>query len=250
MNQRNKHIDPFWIPLLKQTYQIPIFYKYLSFANAKLMLEKHNIQFTRGDGLNDHRDLDICKCDLSIIDALSIRFNIPQSIIAPKLQAQAKWIKSIGVCSLGQTGDNPKLWDDYASTKNWMGKKRENGICIGLDQNLLIDCLIKQKHLISAFVVNYVKDVEKTIPWELSFGSQKEIWEFLYRVYATKDIKWQDENEIRIVYADALTEVYKRIIIDKSCFKYVIFGKSISKKQKFEIEELISTYPNIQKIYR
>lgn len=118
MIQRNKHIDPFWIPLLKQTYQIPIFYKYLSFANAKLMLEKHNIQFTRGDGLNDPRDLDICKCDLSIIDALSIRFNIPQSIIAPKLQAQAKWIKSIGVCSLGQTGDNPKLWEDYASTKN------------------------------------------------------------------------------------------------------------------------------------
>ena len=250
MNKQNKNKYSYWEPFLRQTNRIPIFYKYLSFANAKLMLEKHNIQFTRGDGLNDTRDLDICKCDLSIINALSTHLNIPQEIITPKLQTQAEWIKSIGVCSLGQTGDNLKLWKEYASSKNWLGLNRETGICIGLDQNLLIDCLIKQKHLISTFVVNYINDVGKSIPWELSFGSQEEQWQFLYRIYTTKDIKWQEEQEVRLVYAETLKEVHKRIVIDKLCFKYVIFGKSVSRKHRLELDDVLSTYPNIQKIYR
>lgn len=250
MSKPKKQVDPFMLSLLKQTNGIPIFYKYLTYSSAKLMLEHHNIQFTRGDGLNDPRDLDICKCDMSVIEELSTKLKIPEHIIIPRIQQQAKWIKSIGVCSLGQSRENPALWKEYACSKNWLGLKRETGICIGLDQDLLIHDLVSQEHLISALLVDYVHNVAQTIPWELSFGTQKEVWQFLVKIYATKDLKWQEEKEVRLVYAESLDEKYKRIPLDKSCFKYVIFGKDVNRKNKSELEKIISTYPNIQVIDR
>lgn len=250
MSKNKQKADPFMLSLRNQTNKIPNFYKYLTYSSAKLMLEHHNIQFTRGDGLNDPRDLDICKCDMTIIDALSTHLKIPQDIVAPKVQLQAKWIKSIGVCSLGQSGDNPTLWKEYACDKNWLGMKRENGVCIGLDQDILIKSLVNHHHLVSALIVNYVDNVSGIIPWELSLGPQKDVWLFLCKLYTTKDLKWRDEKEVRLVYAETLDTKYKRIAIDKSCFKYVIFGKDMSRKKKLELEEIISTYPNIHKIYR
>ena len=67
--------------VVEQAKQYPIVYKHLTFENGCLMLRYNNIQFTRGDMLNDSEDLNISKFDINKPNSIFEEFGIVGIII-------------------------------------------------------------------------------------------------------------------------------------------------------------------------
>lgn len=220
-------------------------YKYLTFESGMQMLANSNIQFTRGDTLNDNEDCDICKCDLSEQIKLLQKLNVSDETIMEMWQKRRKEISNFGICSLGTSADNDTLWKRYASS-NWC--KRENGICIKLNLRKLIDCLLSENKIF-ALTVHYVDSVKQSIPWGLYINNPMR---FIYLLFSTKNKKkWEAEQELRLILPKNIDDKYFRCNIDKCCFEEVYYGKNMSVKQCEKLNAILdSTFPNINRIYR
>lgn len=238
-DKQNKDIKLFMQSLVAQTNKHKYVYKYLTFESGKKMLENSNIQFTRGDKLNDEEDCNICKCDMSKPIEILTKMNLPPNIIDNVIQKKKDEISHLGICSFGTDAENDTLWKRYASEN----KNIENGICIKLELDSLIKYLVKSNKIVSALLVRYVENVKDSIPWELFISDGMSRMVFLYLLFSIKNRKkWEREHELRLIMPEYLDEEYMRCVIDKRCFKGVYYGKEMTIEQRKDIESILSQY--------
>lgn len=239
-------IKSFMRLVVEQAQMHPIIYKYLTYNSGCQMLQNHNIQFTRGDKLNDIEDLNISKFNIDAPREFCKECGIDMSLIDNKLAERANEFKSFGICSLGISPLNSVLWNRYTHTES----ENEDGICIGLNQEKVINALIKQGLKTACIVVRYKSSVANTIPW-LAFSSSSPVKIFAgYQFFALKNLDpWEPEQEIRLVYTNIMTEEYHRIILPKDCFESVYFGKDMNTKQRQFVGQILSRhFPKIKPI--
>lgn len=231
--------------LVASTNLFPSMYKYLTFDNAFAMLSAMNLQFTKAYKLNDEYEFDIRKCDFSRIEKTLKNCGLQDSLIKDKIEEANTFFKSIGVCSLGTSPNNSKLWDKYASSPNG----ETDGLCIEIDQHAVINNLLSHGYKTCALLVHYVDNVEKFLPWELYLGNQYERTIFLQLLYSTKDAAiWSEEEEIRLIYSQPFDGEYFRPTLSNKCIKAVYFGKDMSSSQRMRIGSLLNRYKNIKRI--
>lgn len=72
--------------LVAETNQYPIVYKYVDYEAAIKMLSAGNLQFTRGDKLNDDDELSLSKCNISKQIKLLRDLDIPDSVIQARVK--------------------------------------------------------------------------------------------------------------------------------------------------------------------
>lgn len=239
-------IKSFMRLVVEQAQMHPIIYKYLTYNSGCQMLQNHNIQFTRGDKLNDIEDLNISKFNIDAPREFCKECGIDMDLIDNKLAERANEFKSFGICSMGISPLNSVLWNRYTHSEN----DNENGICIGLNQVKVINALIKQDLKTACIVVRYKQSVSNTIPW-LTLSSSSPIKIFAgYQFFALKNSDpWEPEQEIRLIYTNVMVKEFHRIILPKDCFESVYFGKDMNLKQRQFVGQILSRHlPKIKRI--
>ncbi len=109
-----KEIKDFMTLLVEQAGMYPTIYKYLTYESGCQMLQCNNIQFTRGDILNDKEDLSISKFNIEGPRKLCEDIGIKMDIVDHKFKEQSAVLSSFGVCSLGVSPMNSILWKRYS----------------------------------------------------------------------------------------------------------------------------------------
>ena len=205
-------------------------YKYLTWDNAVLMLKNYNLQFTTAKNLNDKEDCNISMINFDYLNtsADTIGKQIDNKIIdslCAKLEPQ---IDNFHICSLGTSYHNKTLWERYAC---------DNGICIELDYENIINHCIETNKMVAAYMVNYVPNTKNIVPFKLF--QENEIM-FFYLLLYTKNIeKWEPEEEARIVLIEKNKEPFVRINLSKQCYSRIITGKSCTDKQIIELMNIV-----------
>ena len=229
--------------LVAETNRYPIVYKYIDFEAAVKMLSASNLQFTRGDQLNDDDELSLSKCNISKQLQMLTDIGVPENIIRDKIQDSQDFFHGIGICSCGKSPDNETLWRDYASTNGV-----ENGICIALDQSVVINHLNANGYKVIALLVKYFDSVQNILPWDLFLGNQLEKSFFLQYLYSSKNKeRWGKEDEIRFIYSTPFIGNHFRPTIANNCFKAVYYGGEMSKQERIKIGQLLNRYPNVKR---
>ncbi len=248
MSTKEEDIKLLLRTIVAQTNKHTSVFKYLTFESGIKMLTNANVQFTRGDTLNDNEDCDICKCDMSKPVMILKSLGISDTIIDREIQKKRDEISRFGICSFGTRPDNDKLWERYAS-KDKIG---EDGVCIELSLRGVIDDFINSDQKIAALLVRYVADVRQIIPWELFTGSHEDRILFAYLLFSTKNKKqWGDEEELRLIWPNILDDKYLRCNIDKRCFKAVYYGRDMSIEQRKELGLILNRkFPKIRRVFR
>ena len=241
-------IKLFMRALVAQTNKHKSAFKYLTFESGIKMLANANVQFTRGDALNDNEDCNICKCDMSKPIMILKSLGIADAIINREIQKKRDEISRFGICSFGTRANNDILWKRYASEDNI----REDGVCIELNLKTVIDDFFNSNEKITALLVRYVADVKQIIPWDLFTGSPEDRILFAYLLFSTKNkMQWSDEEELRLIWPNMLDDRYLRCSIDKKCFKAVYYGRDMSIKQRKELGIVLNRkFPRIKRVFR
>lgn len=238
-------IKEFMRLLVKQSKKYPIIYKYLTYDSGCQMLRYNNIQFTRGDVLNDKEDLSISKFNTDAPYLLCNEFGISSDLVTLKIKEQSEVLSSFGVCSLGTSPFNRVLWKRYASDE--YGK--ENGICIGINQAYVINALFKQNIKTACVLVRYKSSTLNSIPWFAISGPLPVKIFTGYQFFALKNSDpWEEEKEIRLVYTQTMKEQYRRIVLPKNCFFNVYMGKDMTLSQKQKVGQILNR--NLPKVKR
>lgn len=234
--------------LVAETNEIPSFFKYCSFEGAYAMLSASNIQFTRADKLNDPDEVNISKCDMTRhLDYLRA-CGVPEKKINSKIEETKNFFSGIGVCSCGKSPENEVLWKKYATSKE---TKLEDGLCIELDQHLIIDNLLSKGIKTFALIVKYFDNVESFLPWELFMGSVLEKSIFFKLLYSSKNKeKWGEEDEVRLMYSEPFEGKHFRPVISSKCIKKVYYGKGMDPKQRIKIGQILNRYSHIRREFR
>ena len=220
-------------------------YKYLTFDNARLMLENCNLQFTKVDKLNDSLDITPQKYNFDYVYKIANEIGIDGRVLVEEICKRQGEARNYGVCSFGLNARNPVLLERYTETE-----RLQNGICIEIDLNKTINCLFKLGYKTPALKVRYFENTENLIPYELFLGETNEKHIALMLMFATKNKeKWKEEKEMRLILVDELIDDYKRIGIYKSCITGVYFGKDTTEKQKMEIKTIITSNKIKAKLY-
>lgn len=223
--------------LVAQTNAYPSFYKYCSFEGGLNMLKAMNIQFTRADSLNDEYEVNLSKSDFDSYMQLLRDVEIPDEIIAKKTSEAKSFFNGIGICSCGKSPHNMKLWEDYASSPEY----GENGICIELNQKLVIDYLLGHNIKAIALKVNYFDNVSEFLPWDLFLGNDLQKNIFLQLLYSSKlKSKWAKEDEVRFIYSEPFEGTYFRPSISPKCITSVYFGRDMPNFQRIKIGGIIN----------
>lgn len=231
--------------LVAQTNQYPSLFKYCDFNGGKQMLSAMNIQFTRADSLNDEFEMNLSKTNIQTHIENLQKIGIPEHLLSKKLEETIEFFGGIGICSCGKSAKNEALWERYASNKGV-----EDGICIELDQDKVINHLLTKNIKIMTLLVNYYDNVSEILPWDLFLGSTIEKQVFLRLLYTSKlKSKWEDEDEIRFIYSEPFPDKHFRPLLSSKCFKSVYFGKEMSRKQRIEIGQILNRYPHIKRYF-
>lgn len=224
----------------------PIIYKYLTYQSGCLMLQNHNLQFTRGDKLNDIEDLNISKFDTDTPNAFLKHIGCDSEIIETKMRERAKELSSFGVCSCSISPFNSILWNNYSNSETDF----QDGVCIGLNQIKTINALLAKGIKTACIMVRYKDGVSNTIPW-LTLKGSSPIKTFAgYQFFALKNSKpWEQEQEIRLVYTNIMDDEYVRFELPKDCFESVYYGKNMQFHQKQKLGQLLSQHlPTVKRI--
>lgn len=222
--------------------------KFLSFESGIKMLQLNNIRFTQACELND-----ICDCDDSMIDFSQLNTLLHPDIdkIIAHCKNDWKGIRNWGICSLGLNFDNQTLWNRYASSSN-----KEDGICIVLDINQVIDDLVSRGHYIVAYPVEYIDRVEKSLPAELFyFGNKIDKMHFFSQLISTKNKvdpythqNWELEHEVRLISVIEQTKP-ELLALSTNCISKIYYGKHMSNENISFLKDLInSKYLNVKVI--
>lgn len=244
---KDKAVVKEWLkPYIADIKSIKKVYKYLTFDSGVKMLQNNNVQFTRANMLNDEVDCHISKVNFDYItreiDKISA---INTSELIEKIKSKhGPTFSSFGICSLGTTPDNLTLWNDYTRAYD----NTSNGICIELNLSATIDYILKSGIKVVSFRVDYIDDTIESIPYELYLGNDMERSEFLRKVLATKNrTDWEQEQEVRIILPEELTQEYRRLSLYKSCFGNIYVGCDISSEEYETISTIVSNnYPKMK----
>lgn len=231
--------------LVAQTNAFPFFYKYCSFEGGEKMLSAMNIQFTRADSLNDEDEVNLSKCDIEPVAQLLRDVGISEETISREFAKAQSFFRGIGICSCGKSAHNTKLWESYATSQD----NGEDGLCIKLNQDLVIKHLLVNDIKVMALLVRYFDNVSKILPWKLFLGNTLEKHIFLQFLYTSKlKSKWADEDEVRFVYSEPFSGTYFRPQISPKCISAVYFGRDMSQSQRIRIGQLLNRYKHIKRI--
>lgn len=239
-------IKEFMRLLVEQVKHYPIVYKYLTYESGCQMLRYNNIQFTRGDKLNDDEDLSISKFDTMSPRKRCRDIGISMEVVDKKINEQSAILSSFGVCSLGISPFNNTLWKRYSCGK----EGREDGICIGLNQNKIIKYLISQNVKVACILVRYEENATNLIPWLIQNATSPVKIFTGYKFFSLKNAyPWKSEQEIRLIYPQTMDEEYERFVLPKDCFVSVHYGKDMTLVQKEEVSQIIiRNLPKIKRI--
>lgn len=228
--------------LVRPIHSIKNAYKYLTFESGKLMLEKHNIQFTRASRLNDWLD-----CNIDIVnydEVIALYGTIISRDEFERIKKEGKeFADSLGICSLGQTPYNKELWKRYACSSEGI----ENGICIELDFQSIIEHFThsgKSKYGFVSLFVTYQDKVVGTINWMDYLKGGKNRLEFFSKLVTTKiansEDNWQKEAEIRFILMEGIGDKeYFREVLPIECITRIYLGKDISENEYQLIKRII-----------
>lgn len=241
-----QEVNNFISLVVQQAKQYPIVYKYLTYESGCLMLKNNNIQFTRGDMLNDLDDLNISKFDIQRPQRILEEVGIEKDITESKFNEHTDSFKSFGICSLGCSPTNRVLWQRYSSNPDGL----QDGICIGLNQRRVINYFIHQQNLKNACIkIRYVDETTGRISWMLKDADKAEKIFKGYQFFALKKTDpWASEDEIRLLYTQIMKERYCRFTLPKDCFERVYYGPNMNISQKKELGRIISqNFPKISR---
>lgn len=229
-------IKEFMRLLVEQAKHYPIVYKYLTYESGCQMLRYNNIQFTRGDKLNDVEDLSIAKIDTRSPRELCKTIGVSMDIVDKKIKELSAILSSFGICSLGISPFNNILWERYSRNKEGL----EDGICIGLNQKKVIKYLISQNIKAACVLVRYEENATSSIPW-FTQEATSPIKIFIgYRFFSLKNsYPWKSEQEIRLIYPQTMEKGYERFVLPKDCFVSVHYGKDMTLVQKKKVSQII-----------
>lgn len=232
----NKKHTPIVLTSVNEIKQIKKVYKYLTFESAVKMLSSCNVRFTRADLLNDDIDLTPSKFNFDYIRRAAIDLNADPEEWVKKAIDKHSSVKKLGICSFGTSYTNKILWERYATSNDI-----QDGICIEMNLDSTINCLLKKGIKAPALKVRYFTDIEGYIPYELWVGDENEKHLATMLLLATKNkAKWEDEKEVRLFLPQELSENYMQISIYKSCITNVYFGCDTTEYQKNIIEKILS----------
>lgn len=239
-------IKSFMRLVMNQAKMHPIIYKYLTYQSGCLMLQNHNLQFTRGDKLNDVADLNISKFDTDGPNAFLKSIGCDPELIETTMRERANELSSFGVCSFGISPHNSILWDRYSSSQT----DSQDGICIGINQIKTINALLAKGLKTACIMVRYKDDVSNSIPW-LALNGNSPIKTFAgYQLFALKNSNpWEHEQEIRLVYTNIMDNEYVRFELPKDCFESVYYGKDMPPRDKQKLGQILSQQlPKVKRI--
>lgn len=229
--------------LVAETNKYPSLFKYCSFDGGFQMLRAMNLQFTRADGLNDEFEVNLSKTNIETHLSSLRKIGISNDMLSDKLQDSINFFSGIGICSCGKTAHNDTLWERYSSNNGI-----EDGLCIELDQDKVINHLLSKNIKIMTLLVNYFEDVSKIIPWELFLGNTVEKQVFLRLLYTSKlKAKWGEEDEIRFIYSEPFSGKHFRPLISPKCIKTVYLGRDMSRAQRIKIGQILNRYSHIKR---
>lgn len=232
--------------LVAQTNEYPSFYKYCDFDGGIAMLSAMNIQFTRADSLNDDDEVNISKCNIEAHIQLLRDAGIPEDIISKKFDEAQSFFSGIGICSCGKTAHNDKLWKDYASKNDC-----EDGMCIELNQDLVISHLLANNIVVMSLVVHYFDNVSNVLPWDLFLGNDLEKKIFFQLLYTSKLRSiWAEEDEVRFIYSEPFVGIHYRPLLSPKCIKAVYYGRDMTQTQRVQIGQILNRYRHIKRIMR
>lgn len=247
-NATSVRLKTYMRQLVSETKKYPSIFKYCDLDGAIKMLSSHNLQFTRADSLNDKDEVNISKCDFSSHIMLLKKYHIPERVINAKIDDAKKFFSGIGICSCGKSPNNEVLWNRYSRENE---DAPEDGVCIELDQSMVINNLLSKGIKVIALLVKYFDNVNGFIPWNLFLGNQFEKSIFFHLLYSSKErIKWESEDEIRLIYSEPFEGKHFRPVLDLECFKAVYYGKNITPQQRIQIEHILNKYPKIERYFR
>lgn len=233
----NADIKDFMRLLVKQVKAYPIVYKYLTYESGCQMLCNNNIQFTRGDKLNDEEDINVLKFDIESPRKSCEDMGLPLDIVDKKIQGLSATLSSFGICSLGISPLNDVLWERYSCNQ----EKHEDGICIGLNTDSIIKHLISQNIKTACVLVRYEENVTNTIPCITSDTPSPVRIFNIYQFFSSKNAHpWKEEQEIRLIFPKIMQEEYERFVLPKNCFASVYYGKDMTIFQREKIAQIIN----------
>ena len=235
-----EYLNPFIVSVRTQKKV----YKYLTIDSAIKMLQHNNIQFTRADKLNDELDCHISKVKFDNILPYLEQMPLNATELIDKIKNKhGQSLNNFGICSLGTSFDNSILWNCYTKSKGIF-----NGVCIELNLNATINCLVKEGIKVIAFFVDYIDNPINSIPYELYLGTDVEKAKFIKQILATKTaLLWSEEKELRIILPIDLSDEYYRVKLFKSCFGNIYVGNDIEDQDYKTILEIVkSNYPKME----
>lgn len=205
------------------------------------MIMHKELQFTNPKYFNDPFDSHSCLFDYEVKDGNPMGW-VPKSFIQDKAVCDSKNIRRRAwICSLSKKNKSILMWSYYTNHK---------GVCIGLNQNALTNCL-SNKLLGQYWFLN--KDVQYRNIFERPNRISDRMDHVVYQL-CTKGKEWEHEQEVRHIIIDPspripyrmIRETSKREVIEwaevrfyptitSECFECIYLGINISDSDKLKI---------------
>ncbi len=169
-----------------------ILYKYLDADGGLKMLNNSNLQFTNATRLNDPFECHPSLIDFSKIpeDNQMLKNWGKEAAIDLASNPYERLRNDAWICSLSKIHDSILMWSYYGN---------QQGICIGLNKNKVMECLSKVMNGVwigaQLLEVQYKDMLEKPDYFH-------ELHNYHNYVLATKAKAWEHEREVRILLMD------------------------------------------------
>ena len=233
-----------------------VLYKYLDVKGGLAMLEHHNLQFTNATKFNDPFDCHPALFNYSNIPATP--HNWPPAWFI-KLKGETDMVNlrnSTWICCFSKVYDSLLMWAYYNGHK---------GICIGLDEEAVLECC---HYKFLGLMFPYAAEVKyNNIHTKPDYFKEHPSREDLL---TTKAKEWAHEQEVRLITKDPVWVHAKRDIpheldeeelvdgkeirhypqLTGECFKSIYLGVNIFPKNKQKIIKVAKKLNPTIKIYQ
>lgn len=199
-----------------------IVYKYRSCSRQNIdMIANHTIWASTFKQLDDN--VFEGQINDKVVEQLDILAKIPN---APVDEVKNKWLNlrkhvdGVGVYSLSQStkgfADNVRMWAEYGDSNK--------GFCLGFDLDMLLDSE-EYQFMLEDVKVNYSESVPN-----VTLEDMYDYTGIYTKLLGTKHIRWDYQNEIRVVYEKPGIHNYNPYAL-----KEVYFGVMTSEEDKLRI---------------
>ena len=217
-----------------------ILYKYLDTYGTKEMLEQSNLMYTNATMFNDPFDCHPSLIDFSNVPSESCKCWPAEDIEDLHSNKYSNYRDKLWICCLSKVFNSILMWSYY---------NKHEGVCIGLNMDVVSQCLGAQYGQI---VATQGRDVQyKDIVNKPDYYRSKEDC-FSYQIY-TKAKAWEHEQEVRLfIYNPSSSfmrflsppeeenmydykELKTFVKLSPKCFESIYLGVNIKAKDKEDI---------------